>query len=267
MSDEELRKLLKPNPSNEEIIDLIQQKFAQSNKNDHGIVEIVKELDSYDDRNYWMRISGKDFLVKVHNGVESKDTCLAMDHDRQDSVIHFQYAIMKALGDNGIAASCPTFPKDQPDKMLAVNLPVVSKSHSPCKLVVSVYSWVQGITMSSLKVLPIECLADAGRFLGQIHQHLDKLSPDDLPAAKRYHQWDGKNTSDLSGFLHCIEDQGRRAMIQSILNAFDNDLIQSGVAAKLRKGINHGDYNDANILMDDKFKVTGVIDFGDSVER
>lgn len=270
MSDEELRKLLKPNPSNEEIIQLVQQKFASSND---CAVEIIKELDSYDDRNYWMKVVGTEFLVKVHNGVESKDACSAMEHDRQDSVIHFQYAIMKALGDNGIAASCPVFPRDQTGsedsqkKMLAVDLPVVSELHSPCTLIVSVYSWVQGTTMASLQVLPIECLADAGLFLGQVHHQLDKLSSADLPAAKRYHQWDGKNTSDLKGFLHCIENDARRKMIQSILDAFDKDLIKSGVSDKLRKGINHGDFNDANILMDDKFNVTGVIDFGDSIER
>ena len=273
MSDEELRKLLKPNPSNEEIIQLVKQKFAPSS--DCSSVEIIKELDSYDDRNYWMKIAGEEFLVKVHNGVESKDAYAAMEHDQQDSVIHFQYAIMKALGDNGIAASCPIFPKDQignnndnQKKMLAVDLPVVSASHSPCTLIVSVYTWVPGTTMASLQVLPIECLADAGRFLGQVHHQLGKkLSSKDLPAAKRYHQWDGKNTSDLKGFLHCIENDARRTMIQSILDAFDKDLIQSGVADKLRKGINHGDFNDANILMNDKFKVTGVIDFGDSIER
>ena len=113
MSDEELRKLLKPNPSNEEIIQLVQKKFASS---PNDVVEIIKELDSYDYRNYWMKIAGDEFLVKVHNGVESKDTYSAMEHNRQDSVIHFQYAIMRALGENGIAASCPIFPRDEVNK-------------------------------------------------------------------------------------------------------------------------------------------------------
>jgi len=31
--------------------------------------------------------------------------------------------------------------------------------------------------------------------------------------------------------------------------------------------MNHGDFNDANILVDEDFHVSGVIDFGDSVER
>lgn len=56
-------------------------------------------------------------------------------------------------------------------------------------------------------------------------------------------------------------------MVESVLKAFDQELIQSGVADSFRIGINHGDYNDANILMNSSFEVTGVIDFGDSVER
>ena len=56
-------------------------------------------------------------------------------------------------------------------------------------------------------------------------------------------------------------------MVASVLEAFDRDIIQFGAAGSFRTGIIHGDFNDANILLDSSFQVAGVIDFGDSVER
>jgi hypothetical protein len=151
LSDEEWRKLLKPDPSVEEMIDVVKANFCEPGDDR---VEIVKELDSYDDRNFWMRISGVDHLVKVHNGVESGDACKSIEHKKQDSAIHYQYAIMKTLRDNGITASFPVQLEDAAKNRdpFVHTLPVVSKKHSPRKLVVSVYTWVEGTTMASFKV-------------------------------------------------------------------------------------------------------------------
>lgn len=244
LSDEELRKLLKPNPSDEEVVAIVKSSFA--NSQDEG-VEILKDLESYDDRNFWMRIGGIDHLVKIHNGVESMDLCKAMERGAENSVIQFQYEIMKKLAENGICASRPIFSRESQKANTELpcikELPVVSPLHSPAKLAVSAYAWVPGTTMSSLKMLPVECLADAGQFLGKLHQKLDLISVDKVPAARRYHQWDGKNTSDLKDFLQYIRDEGRRDMISSILKAFNTDLIESGVASKFRKSVNHGDFN------------------------
>jgi Ser/Thr protein kinase RdoA (MazF antagonist) len=55
--------------------------------------------------------------------------------------------------------------------------------------------------------------------------------------------------------------------VESIIDMFQSQIIDSGVASSFRIGINHGDFNDANILIGNDYKVSGVIDFGDSVER
>lgn len=140
--------------------------------------------------------------------------------------------------------------------------------------------------MSDMKLLPLECLADAGRQLGKINKALDRLYPTIsyekvvqqntnadsidsslLNAARRFHQWDGKNTAELAKFTHCIADPKRRLLVESVIDTFCSTLLESGVSKEFRKGVNHGDYNDANVLVDDDFHATGVIDFGDSVER
>lgn len=88
-----------------------------------------------------------------------------------------------------------------------------------------------------------------------------------LDAARRYHQWDGKNTADLRKFTGCIQNDRRRGLIESILDAFEKQIKEPGVDRLFRTGVNHGDFNDANILLDNEFRVVGVIDFGDSTER
>jgi hypothetical protein len=137
-------------------------------------------------------------------------------------------------------------------------------------------------------------LADAGRYLGKMDVILDtfnKSTDDDGTAtkrhstsgggigiiynddslwipARRFHAWDGKNTLELRKFLHYIKDDARRALITSIINTFEHDIIKSNVAQQFRLGLNHGDYNDANILVNNNdLMVSGVLDFGDSVER
>jgi Ser/Thr protein kinase RdoA (MazF antagonist) len=266
-SDEEMRKLLKPNPSEDQVVAALKESYAESGQE----VKIVKELESYDDKNFWVEINGTPFLAKVHNGVESKDFLKLWKEESafNKSVIHLQNAIMEHLNNHGISSSKPQKPivGDSPTPASVHSLPVVSAEHSPCELVVRLLAWVPGRTMESFKTLPLETLADAGRFLGKLSHTLSSLESDEFVAAKRYHQWDGKNTQDLKNFVDCIKDPRRRSMVESVVQAFTTDLIDSKVAEQFPKSLIHGDFNDANILLDDDCLVSGVIDFGDSVER
>ena len=307
-SDEEMRKLLKPNPTLDHVLDALKASYIREGEG----VKIVKELDSYDDRNYWIEINGRisffvlcllcwdsmsrnpapllrvnfclhsflfsgtSYLAKVHNGVESKDFLKVWKEEsaHEKSVIHLQNTIMEHLTSHGIKTSVPVQPTTNqgdgaaPPTAAAIHsLPVVSKAHSPCDLVVRVLQWVPGRTMESFQRLPLEGLVDAGRFLGNFSNKLNLLDSNNLAASRRYHQWDGKNTADLKNFLPCIQDEAKRGMVQSVLDAFQRDLIDSGDSAKFRQALIHGDFNDANIIFDENFAVSGVLDFGDSVHR
>jgi Ser/Thr protein kinase RdoA (MazF antagonist) len=232
---------------------------------------VVRELDSYDDKNLWISIDGTNYLAKVHNGVESKDLVdVLSSNNYQTSVIHLQNAMMMQLNQHGITTNQPQSPINAscPTPASVHNLPVLSKEHSPCPLVVRLLGWVDGTPMSSFDMLPIEALADAGRFLGEMSKCLSSLPTNELLAAKRYHQWDGKNTLDLRDFVQYIDDDRRKAMVSSVIDAFQTELMDTNVAEEFfQTALIHGDFNDANFLLDDKFCVSGVIDFGDSVER
>lgn len=82
----------------------------------------------------------------------------------------------------------------------------------------------------------------------------------------------GRNTLDLRSFTIYIADEDRKALVTSVLDAFRDTFgdTSSSEAAPAKvdfpMGILQGDFNDANIIMD-AGRVSGVIDFGDSVYR
>lgn len=272
-SEEEiLRKKLKPDPSAEQVLDAVRTLFYDDRQDVD--IRLKKELESYDDRNFWITVDGTNYLAKVHNGVESRDLIQYLDGggDFQKSAIHLQNTIMTHLNSSGISTNQPQLPSNHREgttPVAVVSLPVHSKEDSPTPLVVRLLGWVEGRPMSDYSMLPIESLADAGRFLGNLSTALSKLpNADKLEAAKRYHQWDGKNTCDVRDFVQYVTDDRRRSIVESVIGTFQKDLIDSKVAeTTFAKSLIHADFNDANFLLGDDLCVSGVIDFGDSVER
>ena len=279
-SDEEMRKLLKPNPTSEEVLQVIKESYAPK---EGQVIKLVKELESYDDKNFWIEIDNVPYLAKVHNGVESKDLIKSLSStsssssssstdEYKKSAIHLQNTMMEHLSQHGISTSRPQVAAVNGDNIPPTPgsihpLSVVSSDHSPCDLVVRLLAFVPGRTMESFKMLPLETLADAGRFLGRFSQTMSKLPTEELTAAKRFHQWDGKNTTELKSFVDCITDERRRSMVESVIETFQREIIDTKVSESFPTSLIHADFNDANILLDDDGCVSGVIDFGDSVER
>jgi hypothetical protein len=46
-----------------------------------------------------------------------------------------------------------------------------------------------------------------------------------LGAARRFHQWDGKNTAELGKFTHCIVD-AKRLLVESVIDTFCSTLLE-----------------------------------------
>mmetsp|Transcript_9183 Transcript_9183/g.13346 ORF Transcript_9183/g.13346 Transcript_9183/m.13346 type:complete len:650 (+) Transcript_9183:48-1997(+) len=272
LSDEEMRKLLKPAPIDDQILVSLNESYGPG-------ISIVKELDSYDDVNYLIEMDGIKYLAKVHNGVESDDYLKSRSGGKEDkigdSVIDLKNLIFRQLSDSecGTTSSYPIPVKNTSnisshsisvevgDDVSVHSLPVISAEHSPRPLVVQVLKWVEGSPMSSASAIAIETIAEAGAYLGRMCRTLDSTPPNN--ASKRFHLWDGKNTTGLLKFVSYIKDDKRRALVESIIAAFKEDILPK--ADEFRTGLLQGDFNDANIIMDGQGHVNGVIDFGDSV--
>jgi hypothetical protein len=173
-SDEQMRKVLKPNPTQDEVLEVIRKSYVGDNKDDADSVKIVRQLDSYDDSNYLVEIAGTRYLLKVHNGVESKDFLDTYQTAGEEyykaghmtSVIHLQTAMMQLLNREGIQTSVPipptqketdtdgnhNNPKKDQMPLCVHSLAVISDEHSPCDLVVRLFSWY--VPYAAIGILP-----------------------------------------------------------------------------------------------------------------
>ena len=92
--EEKMRKLTKPTPSSEDIFKILKDfsklmhKQQDIDANLEGYneavheVDVIKELDSYEDYNCLVKIGNGKYLLKIHNGIDSK---ACKTHD-----LHFQ---------------------------------------------------------------------------------------------------------------------------------------------------------------------------------
>mmetsp|Transcript_15828 Transcript_15828/g.29863 ORF Transcript_15828/g.29863 Transcript_15828/m.29863 type:complete len:653 (+) Transcript_15828:82-2040(+) len=269
---EVMRKFLKPDPTNDQII----QAISTTYQCDQSHITILKELESYDDRNYLIQLDSKKYLCKVYNGVESseyiKSSSISAEQEHFPlSCLHLYSFIWNHLNlpQYPVRTSAPLpIPDHDKQTHVAIHvLPVISQDHSPRPIALQLLEWVEGTTMASSQALPIETLLEAGKYLGNVCKALDDLTEMNemaRRAADRYHAWDGKHTLDLQKFVGCIQNEKRRALVQSVLDSFRKELVDSPDKPDFRVGILQGDFNDANIILNDKGNISGVIDFGDT---
>jgi len=267
---EELRKLTKPAPSDEDILGILRDISIVHDDENDGVnpphdnnVQIIKELDSYDDANYLVKLNGVKYLLKIHNGVESQSY---MDEQSQKansggnmmevpySSISLQDDMMRHLSKDvyGIKTSCPV--STSKGRVFTHELPVFSSEHSPCMLAVRLLKWIEGAPMSSRPCLAIEYVAQAGELLGRVtsafDEMMDELEKDPRSAfmltekssLNRYHAWDVKNTDQIvQKFVHHIEDERIRTLVKDVIESFRKNIIP--VQRDFRVGIIHNDYN------------------------
>lgn len=224
--DEARRKLLKPKVSPDEALSILIDLYLADGfdvKADLPRAEVIKELDSYDDVNFLVKIDGEKALLKIHNGVESEQyiTAHARKRARQGetdtpggdgsssssskaSIIDLQSSIFSHLATPkydvtaGTTIPIKKSSSDGDDNSVGIReLNVVSAEHSPQQLVVRLQSWVDGTPLCDIKWFPIETLVDCGACLGRMCHAFDELATSDsdaLDAAKRYENLGGLHT-------------------------------------------------------------------------
>eukprot|EP00804_Cyclotella_cryptica_P009540 CCRYP_006254-RB/>CCRYP_006254-RB protein AED:0.05 eAED:0.05 QI:307/1/1/1/0.33/0/4/670/323 len=292
-SDEDRRKLLKPKVAAEEVLSILNDFYVAGDEH----AEVLRELDSYDDANYLVKIDGERALLKIHNGVESEkyirlhaarkraepNNGEGVSAPTESSIIDLHTALYNHLAKPEYNVNtCKTIPVKRPpskedygDHSVCIRkLPVVSSEHPPQNLVIRLHTWVDGIPLSSTKFFPLETLVDAGAYLGRMCHALDDLVASDASAleiSKRYFAWDGRHLMDAMPYVEHIDDPERRKLVSSVIDTFRKVILEGGEGNKFRLGINHGDFSDANIIVSDLdntgLRVSGAIDFGDTVYR
>lgn len=81
------------------------------------------------------------------------------------------------------------------------------------------------------------------------------------PAAEYDILWDLELAPALRPLLDCVEDDDRRALAENVLDRYDETV--EPVTDRLRAQVVHNDLTLGNVLLDDRDRVSGVLDFGD----
>jgi 4-aminobutyrate aminotransferase-like enzyme/Ser/Thr protein kinase RdoA (MazF antagonist) len=81
------------------------------------------------------------------------------------------------------------------------------------------------------------------------------------PAAGRELLWNLRAAPRLRPLLDDIADPGRRALVARTLDRYDERVLPQW--ERLRAQVVHGDFNLDNLLVDERGRVTGILDFGD----
>ena len=130
---------------------------------------------------------------------------------------------------------------------------------------VRLLSWINGAMLAEVRPHTPELLESLGRVIAQVDVGLEGL---EHPSARRPLKWDLARAGWIREHIEAIEDRDRRALVQRVLQRFDEE-ITPGLAG-VKSGIIYNDANDHNVLVrgEDPWsrRVTGVIDFGDLVE-
>lgn len=261
LSDEEARKDEKPVVSVERAIALASELY--------GLIVVpgsIKELDSYDDRNFYFRatharpelalpadahaVSGTPdtfhFMLKVHNGVESLNP----------GFIEAQNSAMAAVRVSEVWS-----PRALPD----VNGKLISFAPSPLAS-----GAVRAHAIRCLPFKPAGLMGDvvaSATLLRAVGIAAAKVSAAlidfDHAAAHRTFVWDLAQTSAIRPLVRHLSSE-RQLVVGAVLDEFESRVLPQ--APELRLCVIHGDINDQNILVapaGTADPVAGVIDFGD----
>jgi len=257
VGDEKRRKVEKPKPTCQEADALVSELFCLDVD-----CKATRELDSYDDRNFVVLAVAREvprqgqqtrYLLKIHNGVESDNKEFLMA----------QNATMLTLAKAGIDCPkpCGCHGKHEETFEGLIKYKTMKYGGGERPFAVRLLTWVVGTPLSNVtQDYGREVLVDLGRYLGRLRSHLDGV---DYPGCHRPHMWDLAAFANMRSFTSAIERQDRRDLVLGVLEAYETSVLP--LADGLPKATLMGDFNEANIIMDDRIRVSGVIDFGDII--
>ena len=81
------------------------------------------------------------------------------------------------------------------------------------------------------------------------------------PAAGRELLWNIQNTLQLRPLLESIDDERRRGLVAGVIDTFEREVVPRW--PHLRAQVVHGDFTLGNVLLDERGRISGIVDFGD----
>ena len=81
------------------------------------------------------------------------------------------------------------------------------------------------------------------------------------PAAGRKLLWDLRHALELRSHVGAIGDPAARRLVEGVLDRYEEHVVPRWPS--LREQVVHGDLNLENVLLDERGRIAGIVDFGD----
>jgi len=214
----------------------------------------IKELNSYDDRNFHIivdythsnsyieNINKDGYVFKVLNSMDSQKTHVDAEHESQ-----------RLLQKNGVLCSVPVKNIYGTDKL------VETISENGNKHVIRLLTFISGVILADVPCTA-NLIHNVGTLLGQVTQALQDWNHEALLTHKTV--WSLSSISDLRKFTYAIEDTEKTALVEDVIQSFEKEVLLN--ESKFEKAAIHGDFNEQNIIVsEDGGQVKAIIDFGD----
>ncbi|XP_024278598.1 hydroxylysine kinase isoform X1 [Oncorhynchus tshawytscha] len=235
----------KPNLSHLQVSELVKRLFDLTPSQIHP-------LPSYDDQNFRLVVSeDNEYVLKVMNSEDSQNPTL----------LELQTHAMTFLHERGLPAQTVLHTTSGQ----VMSLEDIDCGFGMQKYLVRLLTYLPGTTIAKVPCSP-QILYEAGKMAAKMDTVLQEMEHPQLHVLQREKfLWSLSNIPLLEPYLHLMDGDPVQQVVKSVIQ-----LYKTCVQPKLgsfRKCINHGDFNDHNILVqpDDStaYKISGILDFGD----
>ncbi|XP_073333108.1 hydroxylysine kinase [Pagrus major] len=239
------QKHAKPNFSQSQVEDVVKRLFRLTPSE-------IRLLPSYDDQNFYVAaVEGGEYVLKIMNSKDSKNQTL----------VEVQTIAMSFLHQNGLPAQT-ALPTTSGQLM---SLEEVDCGYGCQKYLVRLLTYLPGFTISKAPLTP-QLLYETGKTAARMDQILQELEHPHLSVLQREKFiWSLSSIPLLEEYLNVLDGDPLQEVVKAVFHQYKTTVVPK--RSNFRKCINHGDFNDLNILVQpdetDGYRISGILDFGD----
>lgn len=215
-------------------------------------VSCICPLPSYDDQNFRVdSAEGGQYVLKVVNSADSQNLHL----------LEVQTHIMNFLWEKGL----PTQTVVPSVTGQLMSLEEIDCGFGLQKYLVRLLTFLPGTTMAKVTCGP-QLLFEAGKMAANMDKILLQIEHPNLSALQRENfLWNLTSVPLLEQILPVLDEDPIQKVVKRVLERYPIDIEPK--LPFFRKCINHGDFNDHNVLVEEdgpsSYRISGILDFGD----
>nr|XP_045905814.1 hydroxylysine kinase-like isoform X2 [Micropterus dolomieu] len=235
----------KPNLSQSQVVELVKRLFRLTPSE-------IRSLPSYDDQNFCVTaVEGGKYVLKIMNSEDSKNPTL----------FEVQTYAMSFLHQNGLPAQT-ALPTTSGQLM---SLEEIDCGYGCQKYLVRLLTYLPGTTISKAPLTP-QLLFETGKTAARMDKILQEMEHPHLSVLQREKFiWSLSNVPLLEAYINLFDGDPLHEVVKSVIHQYKTSVIPK--RSDFRKCVNHGDFNDLNVLVQpdesDSHRISGILDFGD----